>query len=89
MNRATAAGVDLSDDASIEQLEQTAEQLQRKLEKLDDPVELARVGTAIATVHAALHRIRHEARKKLDGLDLDEDEAAEQMLAWLKARDKL
>ena len=89
VNRARATGAELSDDTSIEQLEQAADALQAKLVELRDPTDMARVGTAIATLHAALHRIRLEARKKLAGLELDEDEAAAQMLAWLEAHGRL
>jgi hypothetical protein len=89
VNRAGALGLELDDDASLESLEKASETLEAKLGECTEPSDLARLGTAIATIHAALHRIRHEARKRSDGANLSDDDAATQMLAWLQARGKL
>lgn len=88
INRAAKQGVAIDESASIRDLEWAAKRLRRELgrDKLE-PRERAHVGSAIAAVHAALNRIRIEARKvKLNEPPPDEANLETRAIAFLEAR---
>lgn len=89
VNHAAIHGVEVQPQDAIADLERAAQIISANMESAeDDPAAVAKLGTSLAVVHTALSRIRLEA-KKGEGPELDEDELAEQMKAWLRERGQL